>query len=262
MLRHAIAALAVFAALPGCSGDTETTNGDAAEDDAIAVEGQETVASESDVQSLTIALVAAAAAEKQGLSGDGAKASFTASCLTVTPDPDNKTATFVLTDCEGPFGLRRVTGTVTIGFAGSTANRLVLATRGTNLKVNRSTVSIESTATLAVTGRMRELSWQATVDATTPGGRSARRTVQSTLTWSVGEACIAAASTSTGTVDGRSLSVTLENYRRCRAACPEAGSKVTVTTPRRTVVVDYDSDGSVYRTAGKVRTKLPRVCGT
>lgn len=229
-------------------------------------DGTDLVSHEGDTELLTAALVGTSGAQlslatviDDGVGtkdiGDGARAFFfPRGCVVPRHDSVARTVTYTFTDCAGPFGLRRLGGTVTIGYARRDAD-LDLTIVARALAIGRATVDLDATATVHAEGSTRTATWRSALSGKTARDRTFVRTVERTLVFSAGESCIEASGVSRGDVGGAPLTVTIDRVRRCRAACPEAGGKVTIEGAGATVELAFDGTTEASLTIeGKART--------
>ncbi|HVH46602.1 MAG TPA: hypothetical protein VM925_29880 [Labilithrix sp.] len=264
-------------AVLGCSdGGTETK--DAGDDDvAFVTEGSDTAAAETDAQLITSSLVSSSPGGAIGLAsqtsdgnlatraiGDGALAIyFPRGCLQVASDTTARTARYTFDHCIGPNGLRAVTGVVTATYEAS-PSQLHLELTASQLSVNRATVDWTATADITATGGDRTMKWKAQLSGTTAGGRTFERINEHAISWTLGEACFALEGSSNGRVNGREIRTEIENFRRCRKACPDAGGKVVVTNVAKNKRFELNYDGTNRATfvgpEGRV-VSIPLLCG-
>jgi hypothetical protein len=225
----------------------------------LAKDGTDVASAEGDGELLTASLVGGGAgslalsAEDLGARlgavqpadiGDGPRAVFVPSgCLGVTHDLAARSATYRFKDCLGPFGLRRLTGTVNVVYAKSAAS-LTLDVTTRDLTIGRAT-AVSFTAHAEITAGAqageRTTTWRADLEGVSARDRPMKRSITHELQFSTGGTCVEASGASSGTVAGASLEVVVERLRRCRGSCPEAGGTIRVTgTGRAPLTLTFD----------------------
>jgi hypothetical protein len=254
-----------------------------ADDTTLAEDGSDSNAAENDAQTLSISLVTAGGATlslasagdlagdalKLDAFGDAVKAAYVpAGCLTATNAPSSVgsgTATYVFDGCFGPFGLRNVTGTVTVDYTMPSTGELVLDFSAANLHVNRATVDIHAKAEIAakLLGA-REMTWSAQLTGTTARGREFQRTNAATVTWTIGHECLGVGGHSDGNVGGRNVHTDVLNFSRCKGECPAAGGeiKITNTDSGRSIDVRYDGGNrATFTGPNGAQAQITLACG-
>jgi len=254
-----VSAAWVAACAPSTSDDPETQR---------ARDGTDLVSHEGDTELLAAALVGTSGAQlslattfPDGVTpkdlGDGARAFFfPRGCVTPSHDSKTRTVTYTFEDCAGPFGLRKISGSLTIVYArGSTGTGISLTITADKLSVGRATLRLSATADIRAEGTTRTSVWHAEVTGQSARDRAFSRVVDRTLVFSTGESCITSSGTSTGTVGDTALTVTVDALKRCRAACPEAGGSVTIAGEGSSVSLAFDGTSEAKLTVdGKSKT--------
>lgn len=242
----ALVGLASAACAPSATDDPETQR---------ARDGTDLVSHEGDTELLTAALVGTSGPQD---TGEGARAFFfPRGCVVPRHDAATRTVSYTFTDCAGPFGLRKLTGVVTITYArAATSNAgLSLTIVAEKLAIGRATLRLDAKADITAEGTTRRAVWHAEVEGQSARDRAFKRVVDRTLLFSTGESCIEASGTSEGSVGEESLKVTLDKVKRCRAACPEAGGSVTIEGGGTTIALAFDGTTEAKLTiAGKSKT--------
>jgi hypothetical protein len=182
--------------------------------------------------SLTLSINNFDAPLRAALSLDAAKNFFLpARCVTTTIDEATSTATHTFDACTGPWGLARVSGTVTVTYAPTTIDGkpgVDIQVTTDNLTFGRATAEYSAHATLSADGANRLMNYSAQLVGKTARDREFSRQTSWRLGWTIGEACLRLDGTSEGEVNKRGVKTTVENYERCRAACPAAGGAITI----------------------------------
>jgi hypothetical protein len=282
---HAIATIAAIAlagllvlASSACKKDDDAPSPeDQGDPMALAEDGADTNATESDVEVVTSSLVSATAsggsltlASTSDLGGgdlgtaglgDGAKALyFPRNCLTVTSDLATKTVTYAFADCSGPNGIYKISGTIVAAYAVA-PGKLTLNLVGTDLHVNKATVDWTATSEITASGADRSMHWAGSLAGVTAHGKTFSSTNDKTLTWRFGERCFGVSGSSKGKVRDRYLETEVTNYRRCQGACPEAGGKITVSNAAGVKIeLTFDGTSQATFTSAKGTSTVDLAC--
>lgn len=236
MLRALPAAVLLVVACGGSSGAEDPSTPE--EETSFVEEGADASAVEIDAQLLVTSLVSSIEARTFG---EGARTIFLPrTCIDATSDAAASTATYSFSGCLGPNGLRGVRGTLEARYelGGGTVG---LEVKAKGLVVNGATIDLDAKATIAVAGRDRTMTWDASLAGATAGGRDFQRKSALEVKWTLGEACYGLDGTSEGQVKRREVRVAVDGYRRCKRGCPEAGGSIRLTNARgRTVAIRYD----------------------
>ncbi|MBX3269183.1 MAG: hypothetical protein KF729_02915 [Sandaracinaceae bacterium] len=153
---------------------------------------------------------------------------------------DGGRVTYELDECTGPFGLERVTGTVTVGYR-STASAFGLDVTTADLTVGDAAHALDVRADVATDGRNARVT--TTSSGTGRRGHSVARTGTYELRWNASSRC-AGIDGSWTTGGGSEHPTTVTNWQRCREACPAAGGSVSFAGPDGLVTVSYDGTRS------------------
>ena len=253
-----------------CLGGAAACGPDEADDSdtLLARDGTDLVSHEGDTELLTAALVGSSGGQlalantfpSGGLTpadlGEGAQAFFfPRGCVKPSHDSVTRTVSYTFNDCIGPFGLRKIKGTVRITYTKAANGPLSLRIVADPLAVGRATLRLDATSEVTAEGSTRRATWRAELDGTSARDRPIRRVVDHTLVFSTGESCIEASGRSTGSAGAGTVTVTLDRLKRCRGACPEAGGSVKVEGNRSNLTIAFDGTSEAKLTlAGKGRT--------
>jgi hypothetical protein len=184
----------------------------------------------SDVSDVTARVSGLAASFGLGAGATFDPAAFAATKTLYTPSgcavpqqggDDSLTMTFE-DGCSGPWGLQHLSGSVKVEPPPKGEQGLSL--KATDLKVGRASVTFDATATVAQSGPMRTLTWNATVTGTTARNLAFQTSGTWTLEWTLGGTCVDINGTLAATAAGSSLSITASGLERCDADCPTAGT--------------------------------------
>lgn len=263
--------------------DPDPTPGGGDDDSALAEDGTDSNAAENDSEALTSTLIGGGPAtggiglaSSSDLSGDGvgtrtigdgAKALyFPKGCLTVTPGAGatqtEGTAKYEFDGCSGPAGLLNIKGVVDVTYK-ATLNHLTLDMVGTALRVNRATIDWTAHAEIDAADAKRTMTWKASLSGTTARGREISRTNEKVIDWTIGEPCVGIDGVSQGNLSGRNVKTEVNDFRRCRGSCPEAGGSIVVTNLDKNVSIEIKYDGTNQATlvTKKGETKVALLCG-
>lgn len=281
-MGHAMTALVFVSLLPlgaGCKTDkdktpsTGPTTPNEEEENALAEDGTDSNAADTDAQLLASTLVTAtpgnvglASFEGGELTvadvGDSVKTLYLPrSCVEGKATGPNE-GTYTFTSCTGPNGLLDVTGTVVARFSAQ-VGKAHLDLTYTDLKVNGASIDGSATADIVASGVNRTMTWGATLDGTTRRGKSFGYQNHYTVSWTLGEACFSLDGTTEGQVRNRDIKTEVKGFKRCRRGCPEPGGKITVTNVAKNKVVTIDFDGTAKATFTAPNGKqfpLPLAC--
>jgi hypothetical protein len=246
---------------------------------ALAEDGSDSAAAETDAELVTSSLVAGTAVEgRLGLAstdlapsdvgtrdiGDGAKALFfPRGCLSASNDPATSTVTYVFAGCAGPNGLLRIVGQIKARYR-TEPNKLFLDLTGEALRVNGASIDWHATAEITADGGAREMKWHGQLTGSTPRGRTFSRTNDKVVAWRFGDRCYAVSGVSNGDVRGKQIKTEVIGFRRCGRACPEAGGKVVITdvTKDKRIEIAFNGSKSATYTGPKGdTTPITLACG-
>ena len=252
--REPFIAAALFACsvAPACSGPkTDITKS--------AREALVTLGTEGDATGLTTALFATTG-RKVVVAGEGAKLSFLPrGCLSATHDEAARRVTYQFRNCTYLRSIR-VSGDLSMAYA-EVPDGYDVTMNAAQLQLGAATGSLKGSAKVRADGAGVI---RVTLDTQLVGESKAGafdRAVKRTITWSLGTACFDAEGVSQGDISGRSVSVTVGPYRRCRSQCPEAKSEVVVRDDGRTYRVTFDgSDTASLVEDGEATRILSLAC--
>ena len=151
--------------------------------------------------------------------------------------------TYVLTQCTGRYGISHVNGTMEVTFskvAGGIKAHLVAP----SLKLNQSTLSIDSTATITFSGQTATLAVASQCTGTGPRGNTVAISGTYGLTFNAENQCMALQGNWSAEVDSKTWTLSISNFERCENACPRDGGKVEFTGGIKDVVVSVQFQGT------------------
>lgn len=151
------------------------------------------------------------------------------------------TVTYVLNDCTGPYGLVKVTGTLTAVYSRAAGGGVNVVITGTGVKANNATLDINSTVVGTQTNGVKKAVVTVNGSGTGPRGGALTRTGSYTITFDTVAECLTIDGTwQTGTAR-LGASTVVAGYKRCKGQCPAAGGTITHTSAKNAVVtVTYD----------------------
>ncbi len=265
--------LSVLFAAAACAPKDKTNT----DDEDLALDGVESVVSESDTEALGAALLSAASGSLSLASDDLTPAGtletkdlgdatkfffFPRGCLTTAHDAQAKAVTYEFTKCAGPRGLLRVTGKLIVTYTVPEAGKLSLDFAGSNLLINRATASWTAHADIQSSGATRTMQWSASLRGTLRN-KDFERKVTRKLVWTIGDGCIALDGTSEGRLGARTLRIDVANVKRCRRECPEAGGKITISGTSGAYSVSFDgSNQAALQTPSGAERSVSLSCGS
>jgi len=173
------------------------------------------------------------------------------------------TVTYTLADCTGPYGLVKVSGTLTAVYSRATGGGVNVVITGKGIKANGATLDVNSTVVGTMTNGVKKA--VVTVDAggTGPRGGGLTRKGSYTITFDSMTECV--------TVDGTwqtggartGASTVVSGFKRCTGECPAAGGSIVHTGARdEAVTVTYDgSKAAKFSSTGGRSGTVPLQCG-
>lgn len=234
-----------------------------AEDTSFAEDGTDSSAADTDTQLVASSLVTASPGSEVRLANE-LPAYVRPRCVTRAPaDMSATEVTFTFDNCQGRNGLRDVSGVIVARAEVPGPRMLKLFLTFTALKVNGAVIDGSAAASIDAEGVERSMSWSATLDGTTTGGKKFTYQSDHTVTWTLGGTCFAVEGSANGTVRDRSLKTEIAGFRRCGRGCPDAGGKITVTNTAKNKQTTLEYDGTNRATFtgpnGKT-TVVPLLC--
>lgn len=162
-----------------------------------------------------------------------------AGCLTSTVN--GTTVTHVFVGCTGPWGFSTFDGTVTSTW--STSGGLHVTHKATGFKLNGATVNHDSSVNYTKSGTVYSRTRTGTTSGTTSKGKAFSRSFDHTATWDPAAACVTRDGSVEASLDGRSYSATISDYKRCgvgRLGCPSSGTfTLERTNPAVSLSIDF-----------------------
>ncbi len=167
-----------------------------------------------------------------------------AGCATKTRD-GNKVR-LVSKGCTGPFGHVAFDGVLEATFSKGDSNQLHVDIKGVDLQVNQRAFTYQASGDITYEGSLRYVTWHGDVSGTTKRGKEYTRHNELDIRADTAKKCLEISGTSTGTIGGFDLDITIDSVAVCKDQCPSEGSvHATVTGPAgRNRTMDIAFDGS------------------
>lgn len=175
-----------------------------------------------------------------------------AGCITTTIE--GNVATRVFTNCTGPYEMATFNGTVKSTYARE-AGKLTVTHEATDFQINGATVGGKRVVVYERSGttvtKTRTGSWS----GTTAKGNAISHEASFVTTYDAASRCLTRDGSATTSIGGRSLTRSIDDYRRCgigRLGCPESGTVVVTGTrdgQSLSVTVEF-LGGRSYRVTG------------
>ncbi len=151
--------------------------------------------------------------------------------------------TYVLTQCSGRYGLSRVNGTMEVTFlkvAGGLQVHLVTA----NLKINRSVLKIDSTATITWSGAAASLAVTSLCEGTGPRGNTVVVSGAYEVTFDTASECLDLQGDWSAQVEQKTWTLSITDFARCANTCPKSGGKIAFQGGIKGVTVQVEFPGT------------------
>ncbi|MCU0696782.1 MAG: hypothetical protein MUC96_09655 [Myxococcaceae bacterium] len=151
------------------------------------------------------------------------------------------TVVYTLTNCTGPYGLVKVTGTLTAVYSRAAGGGVQVVITGTGVKANDATMDINSTVIATQANGVKTANVTVNGSGSGPRGGSLTRKGSYVISYDTVAECITINGTwETGTARAGASTV-VSNFKRCKGTCPAAGGSITHTSARNEVVtLTYD----------------------
>ncbi len=149
--------------------------------------------------------------------------------------------TYVLTNCTGPYGLVKVSGTLVATYARvlSNSSAVQVTITGTGLKANQATLDVNATVLATQTGTVKKAEVKSTANGTGPRGVTLTRDGTYTVTFDSSSQCVTIDGAWQTSAGASTSTTTVSTYARCKGACPTSGSIVHTGTRGNAVTITY-----------------------
>lgn len=156
------------------------------------------------------------------------------------------TVTYVLTNCTGPYGLVKVSGTLVAVYSRAAGGGVNVVITGNGLKANDSTIDVNSTVIATQSNGVKKAEVTINGNGTGPRGNSFTRKGAYTITFDTTAECVTVDGTwTTGSARIASASTVVSGYQRCKGSCPASGGSIVHTAANKTVVtLTYDGSAT------------------
>ncbi len=158
------------------------------------------------------------------------------------------TVTYTLTNCTGPYGLVKVSGTLVAVYTRAAGGGVNVVITGSGLKANDATIDVNSTVVATQANGVKKAEVAVNGSGTGPRGNTLTRKGAYTITFDTNTECVTVdGSWTTGSSRVASASTVVSGYERCKGSCPAAGGSI-VHTGANKAVVTLSYDGSAVAT--------------
>ncbi|MDP1826003.1 MAG: hypothetical protein Q8L48_22250 [Archangium sp.] len=161
-----------------------------------------------------------------------------AGCLTTTVN--GATVTYVMVDCTGPYGLVKVSGTLTAVYSRGAGGAVQVVISGTGIKANSAVIDVNATVLATQVNGVKKADVVSNSSGTGPRGGSISREGTYTVTYDPTAECVTVDGTWTTKAGVRTGTTVVSGYQRCKGTCPAAGGTIVHTQGRFTVTMSYD----------------------
>ena len=169
-------------------------------------------------------------------------------CATATTATNQ--VTYTLANCTGPYGMVKMTGTVTAKFSLSGLTALDIEVSSTGLKVGGATLNLAANATYQKGSSSYTLSVASTTNGQSSRAGSISQMGMYTIGWDA--SCIQLDGSFSTTILQQTWTTSVAGYERCGSACPKSNGMVTVTGPsNRSITVSYSGGGTAFATTSE-----------
>jgi hypothetical protein len=179
----------------------------------------------------------------------------------VVASQQGATVTYVLTNCTGPWGLVKVSGTLTAVYSRGQGGAVQVVITGNGMKANDATFDVNATITASQAAGVKRAEVTSASKGTGPRGAPIERQGNYTVTWNAATGCLTLEGTWETKVGQRSWTTTVTSFKKCAGACPAAGGSIVVSAARLTVTLTYDGTSTAAWTANNRSGNLKLLCG-
>lgn len=161
-----------------------------------------------------------------------AKARFKSGCVTATRNLN--VVTYVMVDCTGPYGLVKVSGTLTVTYTRQTDGSIKAVAKGTGLKVNDGTLDVDAVAVYKkdASSGIETAVVETHGKGTGPKGNTGDRTGNYTITRDQAAGCVSIEGKWSTLWNGSKVaksSTEVTGLSKCKGECPASGGKIVHT---------------------------------
>lgn len=229
----------------------------------------QTAADSADTADVTTALssLTSDGSDMAAATGDAAAAGAKAGVMAklnpsgcVTANAVANVVSYTFNNCTGPYGLVKLTGTVTATYTKANAGAsLAVALTSTNLAVNGAQVSLNSTSVISGPPTARTATVTTMSSATTANGKSISHSGAYTAKWD--GMCVSLDGAFSTKVGLASWNTVVTGYKRCSGVCPESG-KVVINGAGGTATISYTGSAvALVLTSGGDSGTITLACG-
>ncbi|MBL8603265.1 MAG: hypothetical protein JNK72_15175 [Myxococcales bacterium] len=192
-------------------------------------------------------------------SAQSARAQFSpAGCVVATQQ--GATVNYTFNNCTGPYGLVNLSGTASATFSNRTPTGWTVTLTG-SLMANQAQLRPNATAQISYANGTRTANVTLMGSGTSRRGVAYQNTGSYTSTWD--GSCFGLNGSLTANANGASVSIAVNNYRRCRGQCPEAGGSIALSNSNGDALsIAYSGSATAQVTGGRGVTRSVRLyCG-
>jgi hypothetical protein len=204
----------------GCGGTAGANGNEATAADSLETADQVSALSSVTTASVDPNMVGLTNNTAASTAASGTTAMLKAGCAIQTTV--GNVVTYSLNNCTGPYGLVSLTGSLKATYTVVAPGSLQVDLEGQNLKLNSSTLNINSSAVITVVGTARTATVTSTSSATGQRGNQITHMGSYTAGWDPNCVSLTGSfSTRVGLL--QTYSTQIANYRRCQDLCPASG---------------------------------------
>lgn len=171
---------------------------------------------------------------------------------------EGQTVNYTFTDCAGPFGLARMSGVMRATWFDRSANGWTVQLNG-EVTIGRALHRTNTTAAVAFTDAARTAMVTVSGNGTGPRGTAYATSGTYTATWDAG--CVGIDGTLMVAAGRLRLTVTPNNWRGCRGACPAAGASIGIVGPLGASTITASGGPSAMATGPRGAATVTLLCG-
>lgn len=160
------------------------------------------------------------------------------------------TVNYTFTNCDGAFGLKSVSGGVTLVLSDSNG-QLAFTGTSTNLTAGGSSYILDLNGVATRSGTQRVVTMASRSHSP---DQASTRDEQMTITWEQGSGCVTINGQGGSTKGDLTSTATVTNYQRCQNQCPTAG-KVTVETKDGAFTTEFNGTSTAVVTDANGKKK-------
>ncbi len=186
-------------------------------------------------------------------------------CATGVKDPTQPIATITLTNCTGPFGLIRWSGTLTATYSKNADGTINVKATSTNMTVNGKTAQFAMDRTITVdSATTRTVKGSSTWTRQNAEGETVTHANAWTAMVDTTTRCRTVSGSGTTTVGTKVYATTSRDYKVCRSvdsdSCPSGTLTHTVTPGQTVVTVTFNGTSTAMVSGPNGSRSVPILC--